>query len=204
MGIPATLAARVPLSPLSLSLTGLHLRWYWGCFQEPFIVWDLIVFVTMWQLVCLLGPRDSGHCLFRWVLPFPILNVPRGDSELSGPRLPITGCWDLILLPPNWDRQVWVRALSPPVCGSVRKGLPELAVWAGFHLGIYQTLVWIRGYQFMVPSPEPVVIWFSRGEAGTSVTLKTKERSRDVCPGKDWSRGQWLEWLIFVGHWKST
>lgn len=27
---------------------------------------------------------------------------------------------------------------------------------------IYQTLVWIRGYQFMVSSPEPVVIWFRR------------------------------------------
>lgn len=78
MGIPATLAARVPLSPLFLSLTGLRLRWYWGCCQEPFIVWDLIMFVTMWQLVCLLGPRDSSHCLFRWVLPFPILNVLRG------------------------------------------------------------------------------------------------------------------------------
>lgn len=50
---------------------------------------------------------------------------------------------------------------------------------------ICQTLVWIRGYQFMVTSPEPVVVWFRRGEAETSVTLKTKGRSRDIVPGKE-------------------
>lgn len=37
----------------------------------------------------------------------------------------------------------------------------------------------------MVTSPEPVVIWFRRGEAEISVTLKTKERSRDIFPGKE-------------------
>lgn len=37
----------------------------------------------------------------------------------------------------------------------------------------------------MVTSPEPVVIWFRRGKAETSVTLKTKGRSRDIFPGKE-------------------
>lgn len=102
IGILASIAARSLSSMLSLSLTGLHLRSSWSPSQGSFIVRGLIIVVTM-CLVCLLGPRDSGHCLCRWVLTSPILNACWGDSGPSGPRFSANGNQDSTPLSQSWD-----------------------------------------------------------------------------------------------------